>query len=65
MKVRVPMGKGLRAKMIIYGALGFVVCVWLWPHVTTEAAKTFLTVGLFMGPLAILGGIIGVQDHSL
>jgi len=65
MKVRVPMSGKLRLQMIGYGILTFIICIWLRPYVAADAAQTLLGVGILAGPVAVLGGIVGVQDHKL
>ena len=62
MSIRVPMSGSLRLKMIVYGTATTVGCLWAEPYVTTDAAATFLGVGVLMGIVAVLGGIVGVQD---
>lgn len=65
MKVRIPMTGKARLQMIFWGSVVFVACITLWPHASTDAMQTFLGFGAILGPFAVLGGIVGVQEHRL
>ena len=62
--IRQSMGWGWRLKMIGFGGLTAVGCFFALPHVTTDAAQTFLGAGVFFGALSVIGGFIGLQDHK-
>lgn len=63
--VRTKLTLAARLKMILGGIALFFGCIWLWPLMDTEAAKTFLAIGALVGPVAVIGGVIGLQDHKL
>ncbi len=65
MKIRRGMSAKERLQMIGFGALAFFGCLWLYPHVGTDAGQSVLIVGVILGATSVVGGIIGLQDHKL
>ena len=63
--VRVSMGWRWRLKMMGWGVATAVGCYLMYPQATNDTAEAFLAFGMLGGAIAVIGGIIGLQDYKL